>query len=446
MTVSIQPQGNPELPQSEINARLALWWLLNPEAAPLESFNDDVRRLVSVLSEKLPLTNADDKTQALIEAHRREAAEIDKAKEIASYNRAKERALTIEEENQRARVAELVDALMSETLTTDSLDDIEELSPVVDGLLYRSTVARINGRPGSMKSFVALDIAGCVANGLSWAGRDIIKGDVIYLVAEGAGGIKKRVRAWEQERGCRMSGVHFLPRPIQVAGVEWLVLEEACKRLRPALVVVDTQARATVGIEESSNERMSVIFQRIERLARESEACALLVHHTGHQGEHGRGASNMLGAVQTELLTKKEGKGADRVVSIRIDKTKDDDDSQEIRLLPRVVAVQGMTRKNGQPETSIVLVPEQQAVFGIPGLDPAVSHAVQLLDKHNAPLDLGRDRMRAWLTDRQIAIGNTVLAPAIAYRKKREAQRQPEMSAQVTDVELPLPEGEKHSP
>ncbi|MEU4150840.1 AAA family ATPase [Streptomyces sp. NPDC026659] len=436
--MSIEPQGSAELPQSEVNARLALWWLLNPEAAPLESFNEDVQRLVSVLSAKLPSMSADDRTQALIEAHRREAAEIDKAKEIASYNRAKERALTIEEEEQRSRVSAMVDALLSETLTTDALDGIEELCPVIDGLLYRGTVARINGKPGSMKSFVALDMAGCVANGMPWAGRDVVKGEVIYLVAEGAGGIKKRVRAWEQERGCRMSGVHFLPRPIQVAGIEWLVLEEACKRLRPALVIVDTQARATVGIEESSNERMSVIFNRIERLARESDACALLVHHTGHVGEHGRGASNVLGAVQTELLVKKEGKGADRVISVRIDKTKDDDDSAEVRLLPRVVAVHGMTRRNGSPETSVVLVPEAAATFGIPGLDPVISAAVQLLDKHNAPIELGRDRMRAWLTDREIAIGNTVLAPAIAYRKRREASRQPEKSAQDSDTPLPL--------
>ncbi|MFM9643144.1 AAA family ATPase [Streptomyces turgidiscabies] len=442
--MTIEPQGNTELPQSEINARLALYWLLNPQAAPLESFNDEVQRIVATVSEQLSDISLDDKTEALIEAHRREAAEITKAKEIASYNRAKERAVTIEEETQRARVAGMVDALLAETLTTDALDGIEELSPVVDGLLYRSTVARINGKPGAMKSFVALDIAGCVANGLPWAGRDVVKGDVIYLVAEGAGGIKKRVRAWEQETGCRMSGVHFLPRPIQVAGLEWLVLEEACKRLRPALVVVDTQARSTVGIEESSNERMSVVFNRIEHLAREAEACAMLVHHTGHTGDHGRGASNVLGAVQTELLVKKEGKGPDRVVTVRIDKTKDDDDSQEIRLLPRVVAVRGMTRRNGAPETSVVLVPERVAVFGIPGLDPAVSAAVQTLDRHNAPIELGRDRMRAWLTEREIAIGNSVLAPAIAYRKRREALQREQNRAQVSGAQLPIESDAQH--
>jgi uncharacterized protein YqgV (UPF0045/DUF77 family) len=436
--VTVNPSGSPELAQSEINTRLALAWLLNPDAVPLETFSDDVQSLVAAISSKLPTRDLDDRTQALVEAHRREAAEIEKAKEIASYNRAKERAQTIEEEEQRGRVAEMADALLSETLTSDALDGIEEMRPVVDGLLYRGTVARINGRPGSMKSFVALDLAGHVGTGMPWIGRDVTQGTVIYLVAEGAGGIKKRVRAWEQENGRPMSGVRFLPRPVQVAGLEWLALEELCRRIRPALVIVDTQARATVGVEESSNERMSMIFDRIERLARESDACALLVHHTGHQGEHGRGASNVLGAVQTELLLKKEGKGAERVIAVKIDKTKDDDDTAEIRLLPRVVAVQGMTRRSGVQETSIVLVPEGAAVFGIPGLDPAVSAAVQTLDRHHAPLDLGRDRMRAWLTERQISVGTGVLAAAISYRKRRDAASAPEKPEPQKDTPLPL--------
>lgn len=426
----------PEEPTTdfEVAVRLAMSWLLSPRTVALESLGEDAQRIVTAISARVPVPGLDDETQALIDAQRREAAELDKAREIAAYNRAKERAQDIEEHDQRGRVAQLVDALLSETLTTDALDDIEELTPVVDGLMYRGTVARINGKPGAMKSFVALDVAGSVGTGIPWAGREVVQGDVIYLVAEGAAGFKKRVRAWEQEHGGKMTGVHFLPRPIQVASIEWLVLEEACKRLNPAMIIVDTQARATVGIEESSNERMSVIFSRIENLAKESNACVLLIHHTGHVGEHGRGASNVLGAVQTELLVKKEGKGADRVIVIRIDKTKDDDDGQEIRMLPRVVAVNGITSMTGAQETSIVLALESSAVFGIPGLDPSISAAVQMLDKHNAPTDLGRDRMRSWLTDRQISIGNSVLAPAIAYRKKRD-QPQPKPDPPATPLD-----------
>ncbi|MBM9504534.1 AAA family ATPase [Actinacidiphila acididurans] len=409
------------LESPEVSARLALYWLLNPETAPLESLPEDVQGIVAAVSSRLPAPVHDANARALIDARNRESAELEKAREIASYNRAKARAADLEEEEQRGRIEELADALISETLTSDTLDSIPALVPVVDGLLYRQTVARINGRPGSMKSFAALDIAGCVAAGIPWADRTTFPGPVLYLVAEGAGGIRKRVRAWEQHRGRRMTDVHFLPRPVQIAGPEWLVLEEACRRIRPVLVVLDTQARATVGIEESSNERMGPIFARVERLAKGCDACATLVHHTGHQGEHGRGASAILGAVQTELLMKAEGKGADRVVTVRIDKTKDDDDSREIRLLPRVVAIDGMTRRTGEPETSVVLVPEQGASFAVPGLDPAVSHAVALLDRLGAPTDLGRDRMRMWLTHRQVTIRNAVLASAIAHRKKRDA-------------------------
>lgn len=91
----------PELPQSEINVRLALAYLLNPGIAPLESFNDDVQRLVAQLASKLPTPNIDPETHALIEAHKRGAAENEKAKEIASYNRAKARAENMEHEGRR---------------------------------------------------------------------------------------------------------------------------------------------------------------------------------------------------------------------------------------------------------------------------------------------------------------------------------------------------------
>uniref|UniRef100_UPI001905B19D hypothetical protein n=1 Tax=Streptomyces adelaidensis TaxID=2796465 RepID=UPI001905B19D len=91
-------ESKPELNQSDIDARLALAWLLNPHSARLDSHSEEVQRLVSALSSKLPTSGLDPETHALIERHKREAAEVEKAKEIASYNRARQRAQTIEEE------------------------------------------------------------------------------------------------------------------------------------------------------------------------------------------------------------------------------------------------------------------------------------------------------------------------------------------------------------
>lgn len=409
--------------QAELDRRLALYWMLNPDAAPLSSFNEEVQRLVSVLSGTLPTPGLDPGSLEIIEHREREQKEKNRALDIASENRAKRLSVEVADALEQQGIDERVQALMGELLTSEGLESIPELPPVIEGLLYRGTVARANGKPGAMKSFVVLDIAGSVAGGLEWNGMPTVQGPVLYVVAEGDSGIRKRVRAWEQEKGHPMNGVHFLTRPVAVAGPEWLVLQEACKALAPVMVIIDTQARATVGIDESSNEKMSVIFERIERLAKEAHACTLLVHHTGHNGDHGRGASAMLGAVQTEITVKKEGKGAERVIVIKGEKSKDDDDQYELRMLPKIVSVSGMTKRSGAPETSVVLVPERESVLCLPGLTAEATAAVALLDKHDAPPELGRDALRRWLNLREITSpGNVPLTAAIRHRKARDVQ------------------------
>lgn len=417
--------------QTDPNVRNALWPTLSEEA----------QRLVMKIGQVLPVEGLDPSIAADMEERERQEKERKRARDIASENRARELSQEIAEENQRREVANRVNELFAEMLNSERLDDIPDLVPVVDGLLYRGTVARMNGKPGAMKSFVALDIAGHVAAGVPWCGRDVAGGTVVYLVAEGAGGIRKRVRAWEQERDTMMRAL-FLPRPVQAQGAEWLVLEEACRLLRPCLVVIDTQARSTVGIDENSTKDMTAIFARIERLAKESDACVLLIHHLGHSGSHGRGSSAVLGAVQTEIVVEKKGKGAEKVIVLQGSKSKDDDDDYEIRLLPRVVDVQGLRKPSGLPQTSVVLIPENQEVLCIPGLSPEETATVRLLDKHDAPTDLGRDKVKKWLMDRQVMPGRDyTLSRAIKFRREREGlpERPPVAGSEL----VPLPEDDE---
>ena len=170
-------------------------------------------------------------------------------------------------------IDERVADLLAEMLTSAQLDDIPPLRPVIDDFLFEDSLARINGASGHGKTFVALDMAACVGSGTPWHGHDVQTGEVVYLVAEGARGIRKRVRAWELHHGKPMTGVQFLPRPVQAVDPEWVVLVEACRRIRPRLIVVDTQARITVGIEESSNAEMGIVVDHLERAT------------PGHRGE-----------------------------------------------------------------------------------------------------------------------------------------------------------------
>lgn len=251
-------------------------------------------------------------------------------------------------------VSEL-DAMRAELLDTDGLDSIDDLTPLVRGVLSLDTVARINGKSTHGKSFVVLDLAGHIGTGRPWHGHEVRQGEVVYLVAEGARGVRRRVRAWERYYGVRMTGVRFLPRPVDVSSPQWKVLGALMAEIRPALVVIDTQARVTVGMDENDNSEMGILVDRMERMRRASGACVLLVHHLGHSGEEGRGATAVKAALQTELLVTRKG----RVVTLTNPKQKDDGDELTVRLAMTTVDLD--EDQDGYPLTSLVLVPETPA-------------------------------------------------------------------------------------
>jgi hypothetical protein len=309
------------------------------------------------------------------------------------------------------------DALIAELLDTDDLDNIPTLEPLVPGYLYRDTIARVYGKSGTFKSFLTLDFAGCVGTGKHWHGVPVRQGLVIYLVAEGSAGIRNRVRAWEQHHGHKMTGVKFLPRPVQAASAEWEVLIEVCRRLQPALVVADTQARVTVGIEENSATEMGRFIHRVEQLREASRACVLLVHHSGHNGEHGRGSTAVKGAMQTELtVTRNEGRGAAARVKLGVGKQKDIAEADDLELRLQVVQLAGEAHDDGRPVTSVVLVPAVPA-----GPEPGtVEDAVAKLDAMGAPVGWSRRKARTEASKQGIVLPrDEVLSKAINLRKDR---------------------------
>lgn len=245
---------------------------------------------------------------------------------------------------------DLADALIAEMLDSAGLDLVPPLEPLIDGVLVRDSLARIYGPSGHGKSFVALDIAAAVGTGRAWHGHVATAGPVVYLVAEGARGIRKRVRAWERHHGATMTGVRFLPRPVQASGPEWPTLIEACRRLGAALIVIDTQARVTVGVEENSAKETGEVVERMETLRAATGACVLLVHHTGQAAERARGSSAAKAAMQTELGVTKAG----RTVTMTFGKQKDaDDDVTDLEFVAEVVPLGNDA--TGRPVDSLVL-------------------------------------------------------------------------------------------
>jgi hypothetical protein len=226
------------------------------------------------------------------------------------------------------------DRLRALLMTASQVAKLPPPVPLVLGLLDKDSEAWMIGKPGCFKSFVALDLAARVGQGTPWQGRRVHGGPVLYLVAEGASGMSLRVRAWEDAHGPMGDGVIFLPCPVQSADPRaWRALVEVASELSPVLVIIDTQARVTVGLDESGSD-MGVYVEAVRQLRVATSACVLTVHHIGRRGNDARGSSMIDGAQGTEIRLERLDEAGKRTVVLHMDKQKDQADGagSEVRL------------------------------------------------------------------------------------------------------------------
>mgnify|MGYP001228609381 CR=1 FL=1 len=80
-------------------------------------------------------------------------------------------------------------------LSMAELEDLPDPAWLVRDLIGLETLAVLFGMPGVGKSFVALDIALSVASGRPWQDHEVQQGPVLYVVAEGGHGTRRRVRS-----------------------------------------------------------------------------------------------------------------------------------------------------------------------------------------------------------------------------------------------------------
>jgi hypothetical protein len=197
--------------------------------------------------------------------------------------------------------------LEASTLTSADLDLLPPQEWLVDGWLPRGGLCLLVGASGCYKSFLAVDLAVRVAMGQPWFGWATQSGPVLYIAAEGAAGLKVRIREAEVARGSAkpVEGLSVHPLPVQLGGDDWGAFVEMVRRRGAALVIVDTLNRTTVGREENSNSEMRDVAEAAADLARETGATVLLVHHAGHEQGRARGASAIPAAADATMSVRR---------------------------------------------------------------------------------------------------------------------------------------------
>lgn len=243
--------------------------------------------------------------------------------------------------------------------TLDDLDNLASTHWLVAKVLPASSLTHLIGMSQSLKSFIALDIALSVATGTPFAGSSqfgvAARGQVIYVVAEGVQGIGKRIRAWCQQRGIDRNKV--LPNFTLLKGGAQLAsrrdmadVTAKATETGACLVILDTQARCTVDLEENSATDQGRAIARLDALMQRTGAAVLVLHHTTKTDpRNARGSVAWKGAVDAELIALRHSKDA-LDVTIEVGKMKDDANNGQYRLKAATVALSG-------GDTSLVIAP-----------------------------------------------------------------------------------------
>jgi len=185
----------------------------------------------------------------------------------------------------------------------------ESIKPdyLINNMVESSALGSITGPSGQYKSFIAIDIACCIATGKTWNGRDTKQGAVLYLAGEGRSGLKRRVIAWCMDNGMKpqeLTGFYLSRNTLLMDGgnTDQIIAEMA--GIDVSLIIIDTTARHLVGHENDTRD-MGAYINAVDTLKGKLGAAAVMVHHTGHDQTRGRGNTAYKAALDCELMCDK---------------------------------------------------------------------------------------------------------------------------------------------
>lgn len=248
-------------------------------------------------------------------------------------------------------LAQSPNSLLPYLLTERDLNSLVPPEPLIEGWLFRNTLAFLTGPPKKGKTFIALDMAMAVANGVDWVGgTNTSQGKVLYVLGEGTAGLPKRVSAWRCAKGIPLGddeSILWLKRAAQLKDKgELAELIEICEMHRPDLVVIDTFARSAVGVEENSAKEVGEVIAGLDEIKFRTGACVLVVHHSGKDvGRGARGSSALGGAWDTSILVD----GDTKVMTLRNDQQKDVEAAEPIGIAFDNIAGSIVPRRLDEP-------------------------------------------------------------------------------------------------
>ncbi len=199
------------------------------------------------------------------------------------------------------------------TIPIVNFDDVrlsDERDYIVKGIVPKNGIVVWWGPPKSGKSFLAFDLCMHVALGWEYRGRRVVQGPVLYIAAEGGGGLAKRVEAFRQEKmaeGAAETPLKLITVRLELVHQKDELINSIAMQMDepPVLVIVDTLNRTFTG-SESSDTDMTAYIGALDMIRNAFNCTAVVVHHCGLDETRYRGHTSLLGALDAEIAVQKD--------------------------------------------------------------------------------------------------------------------------------------------
>ena len=185
---------------------------------------------------------------------------------------------------------------------------------LIKGLFGSAEMSVVYGLPSCGKSVLMIDAACHVASGLPWFGHDVAESVVLYLAAERAAVVKRRLAAWRKRNG-------VLDIPLLVVEGWFDFLNDRCIHAAEVVsigqwyaeqfgkpvgwIVIDTKQQTMTGGDPNSDQDAGLFIRNVDTLQKGLGAHVTIIDHVPHSAPHrlkGSGAS--LGGLDPVVITR----------------------------------------------------------------------------------------------------------------------------------------------
>ena len=204
---------------------------------------------------------------------------------------------------------------------------------LVRNFLGVAEMSAMYGMPGTAKSALAGDLGAHVAANLPWFGRRVSQGAVLYIAAERAAVVGRRMAAWRLHYGIDDIPLGIVGKTIDLRSnrKDADSVIECCEHLQkrfgqdPRLILVDTVSRVLAGGDENAPRDMGALVANLAHLQEGTGAHVLVIHHVPQGQLRLRGHGSLLGSMDTTVSLEKSSSGS---VTATIDKNNDGPEGQ----------------------------------------------------------------------------------------------------------------------